>query len=482
MRLFYLIALLCCELPTLAQIRDPNFAFAQAVENDYLLSISDKSEKITRQLRQKTSAYLAEFARQEQKLKKKLTRKDSSAAKLIFQNAESYYAVAQRKINKTGELFNRTSHYLPWLDSATTTVKFLESSSSVAGATVTNSMKNIKVAAAKLNELKEELRNAEDMKAFLKDRKIFLSEQLQRYNLGNALKGINQTAYYYGLKVNEYRHALQDPSKIERKVLQLLNRIPAFTFFMKKNSVLASLFRVVPDDPTDPNYLQNLAGLQTRADVSQLLQSQTGNSTIADLGALSANLQSAEAQLINLKDRVLKYGSANPPEDVPLNKINNQKTKSFFNRLEYGTNIQTNKSNYFFPTTTDMGLSIGYKLSNKSLLGVGISYKMGWGKDIQHINITSEGLGLRSFLDVKLKGTVYLSGGMEYNYQQVFSSLQDLYVVNCWQQSGLLGVSKIISTKTKLFKKTKLQLLWDMLSYKQMPKAQAFKFRVGYNF
>jgi hypothetical protein len=51
-----------------------------------------------------------------------------------------------------------------------------------------------------------------------------------------------------------------------------------------------------------------------------------------------------------------------------------------------------------------------------------------------------------------------------------------------WQQSGLVGISKVISIKSKFFKKTKLQLLWDFLSYEQVPRTQALKFRVGYNF
>ena len=51
-----------------------------------------------------------------------------------------------------------------------------------------------------------------------------------------------------------------------------------------------------------------------------------------------------------------------------------------------------------------------------------------------------------------------------------------------WQQSGLVGLSKILSLKTKVFKKTKLQLLWDFLCYEQVPRGQPIKFRIGYNF
>jgi hypothetical protein len=53
--------------------------------------------------------------------------------------------------------------------------------------------------------------------------------------------------------------------------------------------------------------------------------------------------------------------------------------------------------------------------------------------------------------------------------------------MNAWQQSGLIGISKVVSVKSKFFKNTKLQLLWDFLSYQQVPQNQAIVFRVGYN-
>ena len=64
-------------------------------------------------------------------------------------------------------------------------------------------------------------------------------------------------------------------------------------------------------------------------------------------------------------------------------------------------------------------MSVGYKLTDKSVVGVGASYKMGWGKDIKNIVISTQGLGLRSYMDVKLKGSFYASGGFEYNYQPI---------------------------------------------------------------
>ena len=143
--------------------------------------------------------------------------------------------------------------------------------------------------------------------------------------------------------------------------------------------------------------------------------------------------------------------------------------------------MQTVQSTNYFPVTSDVGLSVGYKLNDKSIIGIGASYKMGWGQNIKHINITSQGAGARSFLDVKLKKSIWLSGGFEMNYRTTITSIDQLKDASAWQQSGLVGLSKKFNVKTKFFKNTNLKLLWDFLSYQQLPRTQPILFRVGYN-
>jgi hypothetical protein len=127
-------------------------------------------------------------------------------------------------------------------------------------------------------------------------------------------------------------------------------------------------------------------------------------------------------------------------------------------------------------------LSLGYKIDSKNIVGLGASYKVGWGSDIQHIRVSGQGVGLRSFLDIQIKKTWYASGGFEYNYQQPFPIQGIPRNLDDWQKSGLVGISKIIGMKTRVFKNTKMQLLWDFLSYQQVPKTQPMKFRIGYSF
>jgi len=147
-------------------------------------------------------------------------------------------------------------------------------------------------------------------------------------------------------------------------------------------------------------------------------------------------------------------------------------------RLEGGINIQSLPSTANFPTTTDFGASLGYRLNDRSTVNVGGSYKMGWGRNIQHIAITSQGLGIRSSFQTRIKGSFSAYAGFEYNYQQISYAVSQLRNLNYWTKSGLVGVAKQYRINSKV--KGNVQLLWDVLSYSQVPKTQAILFRVGY--
>jgi hypothetical protein len=73
-------------------------------------------------------------------------------------------------------------------------------------------------------------------------------------------------------------------------------------------------------------------------------------------------------------------------------------------------------------------------------------------------------------------------GGFEYNYTTPFTTLQQVRQIQDWTRSGLIGLSKTVSLKSKVFSKTQVQLLWDFLSYQQVPQGQPLVFRVGYTF
>jgi hypothetical protein len=473
----------------MAQEKEPVVDRIINFPNSFLNKVQNKYANLEDRLTKQTEKYLMRLAKREKRLKKKLARIDSAAAEQTFGNIDAQYnkmLVAVRADSLP--LKKGSGTYIPMIDSVKTSLAFLNKNNSLLdpGKEVTGKLKE---SVSQVNQLQSRLQQSEQVKAFIQQRKQQIKSSLSKFTslpkgVMNGFSDFNKEVYYYSAQLKEYKDILNEPDKLIQKGLSLLNKLPAFTQFMKQNSELASLFRL-PDNYGTP---QSLAGLQTRSQVQQQIQTQLAGGGPNAQQYLQQNLQAAQSQLNQLKDKMNKLGGSSSGDmEMPDFKPNNQRTKSFWQRLEYGTNIQTAKNN-FFPTTTDLGLSVGYKLTDKSVVGVGASYKMGWGKDIKNIVISSQGMGLRSYMDIKLKGSFFASGGLEYNYQPVngdslaSTSTMNWKDVSSWQQSGLVGVSKIISVKSKFFKKTKLQLMWDFLSYQQVPRTQPVKFRVGYNF
>lgn len=444
----------------------------------YVDKVDEKSESIERRLTQNTARLLHKWRKQETKIFNIVAKKDSLKAAALVLESTLKYEDLQKKFADKASL----QQYIPSLDTLSSSLKFLEQNSNLLSQTKVVTEK-LKSALTNTRGLATEFKKAEDLKAFLKQRNQFLHDQLSRLGYLKQLKKFKKQAYYYSAQVYEYKSLLKDYKKTERKALEFLSKTKLYKDFMRKHSMLSSLFRL-PGDPADPSVASTLPGLQTRTQVNQIIQQQIAVGGPAGQQQLQQNLQAAQAQITQLKDKLLRFPSPNGDlDEAELEgnfKPNQQKTKSLWQRLEIGTNVQSQKSNGFFPTMTDLGLSLGYKLNDKSIIGIGGSYKIGWGKSIRHISLTHQGVSLRSFADWKIKGSFWLTGGFEMNYRSGFKTIEQLREINAWQRSGLLGLSKAVSLKTKFFKKTKLQLMWDFLSFNQVPKTQPFVFRIGY--
>ncbi|MEP7372265.1 MAG: hypothetical protein ABI675_02680 [Chitinophagaceae bacterium] len=452
--------------------------------------IEKKYASLDAKLTRQTERYLKRLESKEKKLKKKLAKIDPAKAKQLFTNADAKYQHFINKIKDSATLPKTavSGEYKPFADSLKTGLSFLAQNNEVIAASHAIQDK-IQSSLGQVNQLQSKLKYSDEIKAYIRQRKQVLNEAIGGYakvphSILKSFNNYKSEAYYYTKQIKEYRDAFnKEPEKLVKKGLSLLNRLPLYQQFMKQHSELSGLFNL----PSNYSNAGNIAGLQTRNQVQQLIQTQITSAGPNGAQLLQQNLQAAQEGLNTLKDKIKQFGQGSGDLDMPDFKPNNQRTKSFWKRLEYGTNLQTVK-NHFFPTTTDLGLSVGYKLTDKSSFGIGASYKMGWGKDIRHIIITQQGMSLRSYIELKLKGSFYATGGFEYNYQPLPTDsllsppLWKKMNPQAWQRSGLIGVSKIVSIKSKFFKKTKLQLLWDFLSYQQLPRPQPIKFRVGYSF
>jgi hypothetical protein len=470
-RLCITIAVLCLFLQSQAQ----DTTLVQLPSN-YLDQVSIQANHLEQKLDKRSRKALEQMKKLEERMKEKMSRGDSAKAKEIFGNAEQKYADLEQRLQNNA----LPKNYIASLDTLSTSLKFLQQNPQLVSQ-IKGGQEKLQNALGKVGGLENQFQKAEEIKKFLKERKEYLKNHLSQFGFSKELKKIAKANFYFSQHLSEAKEILKDHRKAEKKALELLSKTKLFKNFFRKESILASLFRM-PADPNDPASQTSLSGLQTRTQVNNLIQQQITSGGSNAQAQFKQNMQEAQGKLNELKKKLGKLQKGSSNAEMPEGfSPNSQKTKSFFKRLEYGTNIQTQKSTNLFPVTSDIGLSLGYKLNDKSIIGIGASYKIGMGRGWNNVRITNEGVGLRSYIDWKIKGSFWFTGGFEQNHKTRFQDFDQLKNVNEWQQSGLIGLSKVVSLKTKFFKKTKLQLLWDFLSYQQVPRTQAFTYRIAYS-
>lgn len=443
-----------------------------SLPNKLLNNLENKVSRLERQLEKSRKRYMANLKRYEKKLFQEYTRKDSTGARNVFGDIDSVYAELERSSKqRVQEAGPKQQYYNGRLDSVYTTLRFL-SAETLTKSGHSHKMKELNSAIGSYSRLQQRFTEDSYTEQFLIERRRLIVQKLTEAGMGKQLKVYQQQVQYYQQHLRQTRDMLSQPDKLAAHLIAYASRLPLFRSFMEKHSAFAAIFPQV-----DPQILMvNSGSMQTRSALQTQMGSTLGSNNPQAL--LQQSLGQAEAQLNSLKDK-LSAGSFGDAGELPTTKTNEEKTRSFWKRLEVGGNLQSARSTSYFPTTSDLGLSVGYKLNPRSVVGVGASYKIGWGSSWQRIRVTHEGVGLRSFLDWKLKGSFWMSGGAELNHRQRIGDIGLLSNPGNWQQSALIGITR----KFKVGKaKTDARLLYDFLWNQQIPRTQPLVFRVGYTF
>ncbi len=156
--------------------------------------------------------------------------------------------------------------------------------------------------------------------------------------------------------------------------MELLQKLPAYKDFMARNSQIARLFNLASSGGGG-NVEQQLEGLQTRAQVEQLIQERIGGGGPNASQAIRQQMDAARSQMDELKKQFPDLDNAG---EMPDFKPNEMKTKSFLSRLEFGTNVQFQRSNQFFPSTGDFAGQVGYRFNKNGIIGMGPPINWEW--------------------------------------------------------------------------------------------------------
>jgi hypothetical protein len=479
-----LISVLICFicLPVLSQEVADTIATPK-IPSKYFDVVNKKTESISRDLDKRSQKALARMQSEEVKLKKRLSKIDSIAANNLFATSIEKYTEFQQKLTQKAEKIGQLgiNNYIPYLDTLKNTISFLQKNGEKYSEKFEELSEKFTGISDNINNLEERLSQLKDIQQYFKERRMYLKQQLSKYGMDKYLKKMSKEVYYAGQLINDYKEILKDPKKIEQKTLAILRDVPAFKKFMQKNSMLASIFRI----PSDNSFPSSLTGLQTRASVQQYLQTSMPLNGGNSQQFLTQQMQYANSQMAAMKNIPQLSACSDNLGEVPDFKPNSQKTKPFLKRLEYSVNMQFGSVNNLMPTLANFSFGIGYKLNDNGLIGIGTSYKLGLGSNIKNIHFTHEGYGIRTYIDWQVKYGFYISGGYEKN---CFPELRDVELTtrtsivraDYIQESGLVGITK----KYPISKRAKgsAQLLFDFLSYKNIPKSQPILVRFGWSF
>lgn len=467
---FILFALTLISCFTYAQ--SDTLHLVKEVPLKYLKQTNLKIEKYSSQLSAKTEKTLKKLSKWENKIKNVLLKADPAMAERLFGAEKNTFSSMLEKA-KQGKVIaeNYKAKYDGYKDNLETNLAFLETNKQELGNTFVAPLKK---AHDKVQKLEKEVSKSDGAEMLIKERKKELISALFKAGGKNKyLVRINKESYYYTESIRNYKQTFSEPGKAEEKAIEILNKIPAFKKFFQQNSKLSGIFGTTGSNSTAS--LPIINGLSSRADLQQYF-----SANLPSLTDPSAALQQ-QLQMPAFKTELDKLSSLKMEKtSLPDFKPNSQKTKTFSQRIEKGFDVQFGKSINFLPASCNIGLKAGYKLNDRSTVGLGMGYILGLGKGWQNIKLTNEGLALRTYAKMKLIKSFDLQGGGEWNYRQSFKNIRSLQRSTEWQKSALIGINRTIDTGKKL--KGELQLLFDLFYNKHNPVTQPVIFRAGYHF
>lgn len=453
---------------------------ARVKVESYLNAVSRKYSSEIERITSRSRHYIGRLEQLEESVFNSI---DPHVSKLVSEKPDTkgFYRRLMAQATSVESSLNLTAYqgkYFPYLDSIETSLRFLMSRNSFTENP--EILEKLKTGEHNLQILYAKISNLDEIEKRLQSRRQWLTNQLENVTKGSLkrLKKYQKELQYYNSQIAEIKNELDQPDKLIKRGLSIMRRSGLFEKFFNKYSVYASFFgSVETDGDFDPSAFPNL---QTRASMERQIKERFGGavsaSTVSGQGALAA----VQAELGKLKASLWEKGVGSSQQPIPEFESNSMRTKSFGKRLEYGISFQSVRTNGLFPATTDIALTLGYRISDKMKSGIGLAYKVGWGSGFKDIKITHQGFGLRYFFDYAIIRSVYVSAGGEFNYRSIVNSFSQLRDINAWQKSGLIGVSKEYMVGKS--RKGQVQLYYDFMHNLQVPRTQPLLFRMGYIF
>lgn len=417
------------------------------------------NEKVARQ----QSKVLGKLKKKEQKLSKRLQRKDSAGYAKYTQNNLTYDSISKiQQPVKARHTVNRT------VDSLKGVKKFLEDKAHATGdgPSVTDGYDG------QLNALKGSTAHNHDINKLIGQRTSYLKGiQGEGGKKVRGLKSISKHSFYSNQKVQAYKEIADEPSRAEVKALEYLQGKEGF------NHALSY---------TEGTSLQNMngksldelekMGFQTKRQMQTNLQKKLGGNMESVQQRMGGQIKEYQDNLNEAKklkqtaketkSSVLQVRNIDKPEF----KINPMRGLPLSKRIEYQYNWQTTRATYDGkPAVFSMSAMAGFKHTPRLSYGAGTATSIGLGTNWNNIRFTFEGFGFRTYTAWLWQYGIGAYAGYERMYKQaVFVTQSETTPVitetphnkNNYSEAILIGLTKAYRINNKM--NGSIQVLYDI--------------------
>lgn len=444
----------------------------QSIPSKYFLDIENKVSKYSGRINRKTQKTLKKLSKWELRIKHLLEKADPATAQQLFKNGLSFVALQQKWKQVDTDLQKSIQGVNSYQDRLNSQLKLIHQYQTVLDTGLRKQALQAKVRFDSSLSLTEKQKV---LQALIKERKEALIQALKKQLIKTPMvRKLNKEVFYYVETVENYKELFSSPSSREKYVKQLLESNSQIRKLLRENSFIASLF----PGTSNPGAV-NLNGLQTRTAIEDQILTKFVSGNATGMGYLKEQMQAAQSEIGKLKSSLQQrnrtYGNG---EEMATFKPNHQKSRTFRQRMVYGVNLQFTKASAWIPSGIQTAMMAGYRLNDKSILGFGVSYEAAFGS-LQKVRIEHRSVGLRSYVDWKIKKQFFVSGGYEIN--RLFEMTSSAYSSSSrWQSVGLFGITKKMKAHSTFLKNLSIQFYYDILHRSHSPVTQPFVYRIGY--
>jgi hypothetical protein len=384
----------------------------------YLKKIERKNERYVKQQEKKTHKLLAKLSKKEKDLYQGLdsTKLDSSLVKNNFSTIEDRF---QKELNADPEeLLSKASRPIS-MNAPISTTKILENLSGDIGGylkqQVTTAAFLSDSACASCTKLRKESvkvkQNISKASAKLERLKVVQGEikkhqeTLKNYGVNtpafaDKLKGINKSCFYYTQGMNGFKELYTNPSKgIESNLIKSLSFNKDFKLFSTQLNTSKLPFSVSAISSLSGNAAPDMSGYQTKAQVQAMLPQNVQGVSEDVKTQLVSNMQKGLETFTEFRDEKPELSML---KDKPNFKVNPYKGLPLIKRLVPTFTFQPEAKTIHTPIIIDIGITLGFKLTQRLTPMIGASSKAGLGQDIHHIAFSYQGIVAKAGFDTKL--------------------------------------------------------------------------------